>query len=218
MIPFETEFVVKIPDPNGFAAQVIAWLRGMKNSRVLDKASDADLDKDHASIRSSNGEALTLRVLRNCNTAEAIGFRHDIPEVERGRFWRTEAVIRWAGQASGEGLLRMRGTCLPLQVGADLDRPKKPYLIKSVLADGLGGNDDVLPVSAAPLLLPETDDGLDLAELALTGRANTYLPVVYISATDVARLSILPNDVSRFAFKLGGGGTCADRTQQGILI
>lgn len=203
-IPFETEFPVAMDSPYGFVAQVIAWLRGNNNSRVLEATRDADLDTDHATIRTDDGESLALRVLRSEGVAEAVGFRYDIPEAKHGRFWRTEAVLRWVGQGSGEGLLRLRGTCLPLQAGAVLERPKKPFLIKTLLAEARGGIDGLIAVKDAPHRLPGTEEGLLLARFALEGGASNLLPVVYVSQAENVAQRIPLHELNRLARHLGG--------------
>lgn len=201
MIPFETEFPVRMTDHRSLIAQVIAWLRGIEASRVLDSADESEFDKDYATIRDEGGEALTLRVLRRNDLVEVIGFRHDIPD-QHGRLWRTEAVLRWA--APGDGLLRLRGTCLARQADARLARPKKPFLIKAILADDLGGDDQLLRVVDTPHYLSESDEGLDHAVLALTGEACAHLPVVYLSAPDDTARGLPKRAIARLAHQLGG--------------
>ena len=92
MTVFATEFPVKSNvNRAAFVSEVIAWLRGMRDSSVLSSGSESDLDEENAVLRSSSGEELRVRELRQNDVWNAIGFRHDFPDGE-GRLWRTEGV------------------------------------------------------------------------------------------------------------------------------
>lgn len=204
MIPFATEFPVKsILNRTVFIAQVTKWLSGVKNSTIIE-AGKTELDSENAVLRSPKGEELRLRELYQEDGSKIIGIRHDIPD-EEGRTWRTEAVLRHDNtKANKEGILRIRTQCFALKPGVHLDFPRKPYLVKNLLGDGLGGYDGLLDVSDQPIWLDDDDEGMMLAYSATLGQASRYLPIIYVSAMGTEKWSLSKNDIQNLAFKLGG--------------
>jgi len=203
MVQFSTEFPVKkFENRSQFVALVWCWLGGMKASTILKTGRQSELDATNAFIKAGNGEELRVREIRDGDDFSAIGFRHDIPDNE-GRLWRTEAVVR-RGAAVGQDLLRIRTRCIAIVPDASLEVPKKPYLIKSLLQDDLGGDDGLLSIRKTPLWLTDRQDDRDLARLAVMGGASTYLPVVYISAISTSAWPLSENHIEQLAFELGG--------------
>jgi len=205
MLPiFATEFPVNlILDRAAFVELVVAWLRGTKYSSVLEAGTNADLDSENAFLRSETGEELRLRELLRDDGSEIIGFRHDFPD-DRGRIWRTEAVLRCNATGGEQSLLRVRTQCVAQQHGAHLEIPRKPYFLKTILQDGLGGQDGSLDVSDQPIWLDDTDEGLLTAQLSTTGNASKHLPIIFISAINDGSWLLSEQEIEKLAFDLGG--------------
>jgi len=203
MVLFATEFPINaIRDRSAFVAQVVAWLRGTTYSTVLESPRDPDLEGDTAHLRSHTGEELRLRAFER-DGLEAIGFRHDFPD-SVGRLWRTEAVVRRGASIDGQDIIRLRTECVARRPGVRLDRPRKPYLIKSLLRDEWGGRDGQLTVSDRPLWSPENNDALKVARDITKGRAADFLPVIYVSALDNLKWLLSEEQIEKLSFDLGG--------------
>lgn len=204
MTVFATEFpIAGNPNISAFVAQVVSWLRGTKYSTVLNGAGAADLDGDAPVVRAPNGEELRLRVLTRAGTNQAIGFRHDFPD-EEGRLWRTETVLRRAAAADGQDVLRLRTQCIAREAGVRLDAPRKPFLLKSVLQAGWGGQDGLLAVSDQPIWLEGSTEGLGIAAAVTTGTGSLFLPTIYVSALGPNRWPISKDAIEKLAYDLGG--------------
>lgn len=204
MAIFATEIPVSpMLDRARFLALVIAWLRGIKDSTVLDPASEADLDKENVHLRTASGEELRLRELRIGGHWRAVGLRHDIPDQE-ARVWRSEAVLCFGDGEGRESLLRLRSQCIAATPGAPLHTPKKPYLIKALLKDDYGGKDGDFRVGDKPISLDDSDKGIELAARITAGEASRSLPVVYVSAMGKGTWSLDRNQIENLAYQLGG--------------
>jgi hypothetical protein len=203
MISIATEFPVR-PDVGRaeFVAHAVTWLRGTDYSTVLG-TTDRELDGDWAHLKTNGGEELRLRELWHGETFQGVGFRHDFPDLE-GRLWRTEAVLRIAAAAPGQGLVRLRTQCKAQDQTVRLLIPKKPYLIKALIADRWGGADGRLEVSDKPRWLTEDQGDVQLASDITGGQATTFLPVVYVSANDQKRWLPTTSQIDKLAFDLGG--------------
>lgn len=202
MAQFATEFPTKEkPNRAKFLSQVITWLRGSKYSTVLDEHRDTDFDSETVYLRAESGEELRFREFCRSGILEAIGFRHDYPDGE-GRLWRTEAVHR--NSIDKGSLIRFRTQCIANRAGARLDEPRKPYLIKSLLADGWGGSDGDLEVTQQPIWLKDDDPSLELASLITRGAASLYLPIIYVSTREGSERLLRDNEIEKLAFDLGG--------------
>lgn len=201
---FATEFPIKgLPSAGSFVAEIVAWLRGTTYSTVLDDVGESDLDGVAPVIRANSGEELRLRVLRDAEAERAIGFRHDFPDGE-GRLWRTEAVLRRGAAANGQDLIRLRTQCVARVPGARLDTPRKPYLLKSLLAERRGGVDGNLEVSDQAIWLADDETGLATARSVIAGEASRRLPIVYISGVGRSRWALSKDQIARLAYDLGG--------------
>jgi len=204
MIPFSTEFPVKASENRAaFIAEVIAWLRGMQDSTVLDAGSDRELDGGNAHLLSNSGEELRLRELKGDDNWNAIGFRHDLPD-NQGRLWRTDCVLRRSAADGEENIIRLRTQCIPRVPGAHLESPRKPYLIKALLKNRWGGTDALLAVSDQPVWLEDSKEGLAIARAVTVGDAVKWLPAVYISALDKGSWLLREHEIEKLAYDLGG--------------
>lgn len=200
---FATEFQVSSDlTPLRFTAEVIGWLRGIRDSRILDEASERDLDGDAPRLRAPTGETLAMLRLSYPGTGFTIGFRHDLPDSEN-RIWRTEGVLRQLSPDS-IAMLRVRGQCLAAASVASLQPPRRPHLIRAMVQQGLGGRDGSLPVQTAPHHLSDDEDGQLLASGLIEGSATRHLPVVYVSAISDNRWIAARPALDRLALDLAG--------------
>ena len=186
-----------------FIANVSAWLKGTRYSKIFDNSNDIEEDADFSSIRAASGEELSIREISEDQGLIAIGFRHDNPD-NRGRLWRTEAVLKFATQPFEQSLIRIRTLCVAQNSRAILEVPKKPYLIKSLLIDDWGGDDGLLKVSDVPLFLAEATEDIDLAANIVSGLASRRLPIVYISANSNCSHELAHDSIEKLAYDLGG--------------
>lgn len=204
MLPFSTEFPLKPASSRAaFVAEVIAWLQGTSYSTVLALGAEAELDGENAHLRSPTGEELRLRELRDGDDWSAVGFRHDFPD-EEGRLWRTEGVLKRSAGVGAQELVRLRTQCFARTPGAHLESPRKPYLVKSLLKNGWGGNDNLLSISDQPFWLKENKKSLETAKAITLGEATRWLPILYISASDNNRWILNRREIEKLAYDLGG--------------
>lgn len=204
MLQFATEFPVKAGSSRAyFVAEVVSWIRGMQAQTVLSEGAIKDLDGPAAHLKSNSGEELRLRELQSTDGWVAVGFRHDLPD-DGGRIWRTEGVLKRAAAESGQDLVRIRTQCLRVEPEAPLDTPRKPYLIKALLKNQWGGTDRSFRVSDAPIFLGKNSDSISIAKSVAFGDATTYLPIVYVSATDKSSWLLSPSEINNVAYDLGG--------------
>lgn len=185
-----------------FTAEIIGWLRGVRDSRILAEATEQDLDADAPLLRAASGETLAMLRLAGEGDAFALGFRHDLPDSEN-RIWRTEGVLRRADEASGT-ILRIRGQCIAAASVAQLHARRRPHLIRALLERGIGGRDGVLQIQTTPHLLRDTEDDQLLASDITEGKATRHLPVVYVSAISTNRWIAGRDELSRLALDLAG--------------
>lgn len=199
---FSTEFPVEgDAGMAGFVAQVVTWLRGAESSTVITAASSDDLDGDAPHLRTASGEELRFRRLASEAGSEAIGFRHDLPD-DKGCIWRTEAVLLADAPDAARKLIRVRTQCLAATAGARLNTPRKPYLIKSLLAAGWGATDGLWRVADHPHWLSRDD--LATATMTVIGEASECLPCIYVSATGDSAWCLTRDQIEKLAFDLGG--------------
>lgn len=204
MQPFATEFPVKCtPNKAAFLAEVIAWLKGMEGSTILDSTSAYELDGENVYLCSTKGEELRMRELKRNGDWEAIGFQYDMPD-DQGRVWRTEAVLRRDKVSKDEGLIRLRTQCIPKAPGAYITTPKKPYLIKTLLNNKWGTRDGEFDICNSPHWLENSDVDIAVAQLVMSGSAGQRLPIVYISATGHEEWLLTQNEIEKLAYDLEG--------------
>lgn len=174
-----------------FAAQAIAWVRGIEKSTVLEQVDEKELHYDSAEVRSASGEVFSLKSYSNVSE-RAYGVRSELPDAH-DRVWRTECVYL---RRNDKAFLRVRGQCVALAASATLLQPKKPHFLTQVLEEGWGIADGVLSVQGVPHFLQAGDE--ELAEAVLKGEATEFLPCVYV-ANGVSEL-----DLERLARQLAG--------------
>ncbi|MFZ1480642.1 MAG: hypothetical protein WAT25_07715 [Paracoccaceae bacterium] len=186
-----------------FAAEVVAWLRGIKDCRIFDSATERDLDGDSANLRSATGEVFLMQRFSDADGSAALGFRYDAPD-KMGRTWRTEGVLRDDGSQPETRVLRIRGQCLATATVARLETPIRPHLLRSLLEEGFGARDELLDVSTAPQELTDNEAGLATGAALVDGKATRDLPVIYVSATGNGAWVVSRRSLERLAIDLCG--------------
>lgn len=198
MTIFSTEFAVrKEIDRGQFAAQVIAWVKGMNASTLFDNKTALSEFSDEATVESPSGEKLTLK---ECSIGEGfiIGARHEMPDVD-GRIWISEVTLASKDSISA---LRVRTQCAIVKGGAKAQTPKKPYFVKLAIEDGWPVEDGDFVLSQVPLFLNTGD--VDLASKIVLGGVVSELPIVYISKRDDEKTIFSDKELNDLAFRLGG--------------
>ena len=183
---FATEFEVK----NGiskstFVAAIVAWLRGINRSTILDGADAHENYDDEVWRENAKGETLSLKSYEDGDTS-VFGARLEIPD-ELGLKWRTECVLT---SKAGRSYLRVRGQCVAVSHSAEVTRPKKPHIIRQAIEDGWCVADGPFEPSLNARVL-ETYQ-IEVATAAIEGNATTFLPSLFVSR---ANKNALPFDV-----------------------
>lgn len=198
MTIFSTEFAVQNDIDRGkFAAQVIAWVKGMSSSTLFDSRTALSEFTDEASVEASTGERLTLK---ECLVDEGfiIGARHEMPD-DDGRVWISEVTLKSKNSLSA---LRVKTQCTIDKGGARAQTPKKPYFIKLAIEDEWPVKDGSLHVRQVPVVLQDSD--LELASDIVSGGSDNQLPVIYISKKEDERTILSEKEIRDLAFRLGG--------------
>ena len=195
MSVFSTEFPVSNDITNQkFMAEAIAWIRGIKNSFVLNDVDAKELEEDDARIESASGEILSFKTVNNGNSS-VIGVRHELPD-QLGRIWRTECVLT-RGVTTAH--FRVRGQCVATIPNAEIMQPKKPHLIRQVIEESWASIDGRFKVQSSPHYILEAD--IELAGNLILGRESCMLPCIYISRNNN---NSLPLDEKRLSATLSG--------------
>ena len=192
---FATEFPVNNNVSEAmFMAEAIAWIRGIKNSFVLNDVDAKEFEEDDARIESASGEVLSFKRVNDSNLS-VIGVRHELPD-DQGRVWRTECVLT---KESSKAYFRVRGQCVAAEPNAIVLRPRKPHLIRQAIEEEWSSKDGPFMVQATPHYLLE--DEIELAGKVILGREQCMLPCVYISRNNN---NTLPLDEKRLSETLSG--------------
>lgn len=198
MTLFSTEFAVRSDIDRGrFAAQVIAWVKGMTNSTLFDSQTALSAFTDEASVEAPTGEKLTLK---ECTVEDGfiIGARHEMPDDE-GRIWISEVTLNSRDSASA---LRVKTQCTIDKGSARAQTPKKPYFIKLAIEDAWPAKDGGFYVAQAPVMLGSND--VEFASNIISGASDAQLPVIYISRRDDEKTILSEKEIKDLAFRLGG--------------
>ena len=178
-----------------FAAQVIAWVRGMNHSRLLEKNDRIDIFSDEVVVSGGDGESLVVKEV-DVEGGFVSGVRYDCADLQ-SRIWRTEITLTAIG---GGAALRSRSECIPLHVDAKVQAPKKPYFIKLALDDDWGGVDGEFEVQGRPIEIGDIDTAFN----ALSGYLNAKLPIIYFTREGEARYLLKDKTIESLAYQLGG--------------
>jgi len=173
-----------------FVAAVVAWMRGINRSTILD-AYDAYEDySDEIWLETASGESLSIKSFES-RDATVFGARLEIPD-SLGRKWRTECTLTDFGSSA---YLRVRGQCVAINHSARVIAPKKPHFVRQSIEDGWCVSDGVIQPSSEPLFLNEND--LDLAKAVVTGTATELLPILFVSRGNQDHLPLNVYDVAK---------------------
>jgi hypothetical protein len=190
MITFSTEFPL---DPKNRVGDVLRlacdWLAGSPHTSLPEDAFEV-LPTDELREINAGCESATLAAVTAIDHEMAgLQYRKLEDELE----WVTSIVARHDGI---ETLFSLQLSCEALGTVARLPAPKKPYLIKQVLAALGGGSDGEIPVGDKPFVLAETD--INIAAALIGGEAKNRLPIIYVSVDFKDQLAIDPSQLATF--------------------
>ena len=203
MIPFATEFAVKDFERSEFVGLALAWLKGSDYCTLFDEDAITDLSSEVANIKSLKGEEIKFHELKDKNATDAIGFRYEKHD-DQGRIWRTEFVVTQGNLVQGDAILRTRTQCLAKLANVELEPPKKPFILKSIIQDGLTVDDGYFSILDKPHRLIDNDFSIEIIKETLLGNGSNFLPVVYITMHGDGSFSLSEKQIERLAFELGG--------------
>lgn len=190
MITFSTEFPL---DPKNKASDVLRlacdWLAGSPHTLLPEDAFELIPNDEIREVRAGSESATLAAVTAVDHEIAGLQYR----KLEDALEWVTSIVARHDGV---ETLFSLQLSCEALGTVARLPAPKKPYLIKQVLATLSGGSDGEVPVGDKPFLLTETDT--DIAAALIRGEAKNRLPIIYVSADFRDQHVIDPSQFSTF--------------------
>ncbi|MCG3268205.1 hypothetical protein [Yoonia sp. I 8.24] len=191
MSVFATEFQVKTGiSKAAFVASVVAWLRGINRSQILDSA-DAHVNyDDEVWLETAEGESLSLKSYEH-NQMAVFGSRLEILD-NLGRKWRTECVLTDFGNAA---FLRVRGQCVAVDASAVVIPPKKPHFIRQAIEDGWCVEDGHFLPSLSEISVDSTS--IDTATNIILGGASFFLPVLYISRGNQDHLPFKTTNIAK---------------------
>ncbi|UWQ02015.1 hypothetical protein K3X44_01270 [Aliiroseovarius crassostreae] len=193
MSVFATEFPVKNSIAKAqFAGAVIAWIRGINKSKILDQANTQEFYDDDIWLESDNGETLSIKGFEDGHVL-SFGARLEIPD-DTGRRWRTECVYSRFGQAA---FLRVRGQCVATSATATVLTPKKPVFITQSIDANWSEKDGSVQTSSTPHHLNDSD--LQIASSIFKGSHSTFLPIIYLSRNNDNSLPTDPNRLAKAA-------------------
>jgi hypothetical protein len=176
MLVWSTQIpVVPSKTIDDLAAVCTKWITGSphatwKRELVPTASGDAIVTREHGEQRISVARAYA-------GSDQYFGFRHHWRDADKLE-WITD-VIGW--HSGSRFLVGVHLSCQTAGVGVRVPDPKKPYIVRQILEDLGGDLDGSFQVSSEPRFLGEGE--IDLAKKILTGEAQHYLPVVYLSAT-----------------------------------
>lgn len=195
MSVFATEFQVKTGISKAtFVASVIAWLRGINRSQILDSADAHESFDDEVWLETAEGETLSLKIYEHKQMA-VFGSRLEISD-DWGRKWRTECVLTDFGETA---FLRVRGQCVAVDATAVVIPPKKPHFIRQAIEDGWCVPDGCFTPALSEIAFDSTS--LDAATKIVMGGASNFLPILYVSRGNQGHL---PFKATNLAKELAG--------------
>ena len=199
---FATEFEVEPQSSPQFVKLVLAWIKGINGSSLHAPGADKQLDSAAPMVTGPKGDKLQLHAVDDRATGVACqGFRYDAPDGDR--IWRIEGVLTRETHRP-QALLRIRAQSLALSGLAELHRPNKPFLIKTLIRKGKVRKDRELAVLEKAHRLAPDEAGLSLAERIISGQASRFLPVVYVSARSGRDCALSDARIEALARELGG--------------
>lgn len=192
MLSFSTEFPV--PDTvttDQVSSAVREWilgsrytrftaetLKGLGQSEVWDAAEETEFIE---TIREDTDDISTIAII----------YRRDEQDFD----WISTIVF--AAQPSSNWI-SVRVECEPRHPRAKVPAAKKPVLIKTLLEKFGGGIDGDFKMASAPVHLMPSE--LDIAARCVTGQADSYLPILYISAHFNGHYHVDPNNLATMLY------------------
>lgn len=143
--------------------------------------------KDHEHIEFSRSESPSLFIssFRYSTSTEGVKW---ITEISA----RKEPESLWISVVS---------SIVTTTVSIDPPELKKPLIVIRLIDRFGGGNDGDFPITISPIALDESQNSKEIAKAVINGDTNSTLPIVYVSASNNNRHSVIPD---RLAKKLSG--------------
>lgn len=199
---FATEFGIEPHSKEQFVTLVTDWIRGMRHSSLFHSGAQSTLDQDAPVVIGPKGDKLQLHAVDDEEAGVTCqGFRYDTPDGDR--IWRIEGVLTQKAEAD-EGIFRIRGQNLARSGLAELHRPNKPFLIKTLIRDGTTRQDGDLQIMESPHVLHSLPSDLELAEKVIAGQASRFLPAIYVSTRSGIECALSKGQIADLARELGG--------------
>ena len=104
----------------------------------------------------------------------------------------------------GDAILRTRTQCLAKLSNVELEPPKKHFILKSIIQDGLTVDDGYFSILDKPHRLIDNDFSIEIIKETLLGKGSNFLPVVYITMHGDGSFSLSEKQIERLAFEIGG--------------
>lgn len=192
MLSFLTEFPVnELTNLDAFNQCIQKWLLGSRYT-LFTPSLLAELGRNDGWECKTALESISC-VLDITNDIEAAATIYS----KRDSDFEWITTIVFSGQPSSSWV-SIRVECKPLHPIAMVPNAKKPVLVKTILNTLEGGVDGEFRVSEAPVIF--TNSEYDLAASCILGGANTYLPIVYVSAPFRGQYSVEPNKLASRLF------------------
>ncbi|CAN7472976.1 hypothetical protein LJR159_003036 [Pseudomonas brassicacearum] len=148
----------------------------------------------------SNGEDFSLP-----NTHELIEYsRSENPNlfVSSFRYIKSTSNAQWVTEIStriehNQHWVNVIAKIVTSTASNELLEVKKPLIIIRLIDRFGGGTDGEVPIAITPIILDETDLGKEIAKAVINANNSCTLPIVYISANNANKHTVIPERLSR---------------------
>jgi hypothetical protein len=188
MLSFACEFPVsETASRQRLCATIREWIIGSRYT-MFSPDDLADLGKGESWTVIAEQESIeTLAEITSDIESIAVMYRKQDANFE----WITTVVL--AAQPSSSWV-SVRVECVPQHPMAQVPAAKKPVLVKLLLKELGGGVDGGFMVTSAPVILAQSE--INVAAQCIQGKAESYLPIVYVSAAFNGSYLVDPNELA----------------------
>lgn len=174
MLSFSTEFPIRHShDARAFIHTVRAWILGSPYTKFAPTDLEFMDSTDSWSVETSKDRVVILRSSQDNDDAVAVRYSTNDGDLD----WITDIVF---SKTPVDSWVSVRVSCESNRPIRAVPFARKPIIVR-LLLEQLGGSDDgPLAVSKVPRRLK--NDEIDLAAQLLSGHADCYLPIVYVSS------------------------------------